>query len=157
MQNDRITQYMVEAIALAREAEALDEVPVGALLVHEGKIIGRGKNLREQTHRTIAHAEIMALDDYSKATRQWRLPAHTALIVTAEPCLMCTGALLWARVSEIYFGCSDTRNAGLLRVAPLIEAGVYDHKFKKVEGGVLAEECGELLSGYFKKKRLGNQ
>lgn len=150
---EEITQWMEEAILLAEEARLKDEVPVGALLIHEGRIIGRGMNLRETQSRTVAHAEIVALENYGDLTKQWRVPLETTLFVTVEPCLMCTGALLWSRVSNIIYGCKDTRDAGLLRVTPLIESGVYDHKFKSVQGGVLSDKCSRLMSDYFKQKR----
>lgn len=151
--SEQLTQWMEEALALADAARAKDEVPVGALLVHEGQIIGRGMNLRETHHRTVSHAEVVALEDYSSQIHQWRVPIGTTLVVTVEPCLMCTGALLWSRVSHIVYGCRDTRNAGLLRVEPLISQGVYDHRFVSIEGGVLSEKCARLMSDYFKAKR----
>lgn len=150
---EQITAWMEEALTLAEEAASRDEVPVGALLIHEGRVIGRGMNLRETHHRTVSHAEVVALEDYGSQTNQWRVPLETTLIVTVEPCLMCTGALLWSRVSHIIYGCKDTRDAGLLRVEPLIQNGVYDHRFKSIKGGVLGERCGKVMSDYFKKKR----
>jgi tRNA(adenine34) deaminase len=144
---------MARALALAAEAATRDEVPVGAVLVREDLIIGEGSNRREETHRTVAHAEIEALEDYSRRTGEWRLPPGTSLYVTAEPCLMCTGALIWARVENIYYGCSDPRGAGLLRIWPLIQQGVYDHRFQKVESGILEAECAEVLKAYFRAKR----
>ncbi len=141
------------AVDLANEAEKLDEVPIGALLIHEEKIIGKGYNLREKTGKTTAHAEIQALEDYNQQTHEWRLPAGTSLYVTAEPCLMCTGALIWARLDYLYYGASDTKNASLRYFLPTIEQGLFDHRFKEVEGGILGDVCGPLLSNYFKKKR----
>lgn len=144
---------MGEALAMASAAATRDEVPVGAVFVHDGKILARGANRREELHRTTGHAEIVALDAYSDTTQQWRLPLGTILLTTAEPCLMCTGALIWARVERIYFGCSDPRNAGMRNVLPLVEKGVFDHRFAEVRGGIRADECAELMSGFFKKKR----
>lgn len=144
---------MERAIALAKKAEALDEVPVGAILVCEEKIIGEGWNVRETSARALGHAEVQAIEDYNAKTKQWRLPVGTTLYTTAEPCLLCTGALVAARVENIYFGCSDTKNAGLKRILPLIEQGVFDHKFKLVQGAILEVDCASLLSNYFKKKR----
>ena len=144
---------MSQAIELAKEAAIADEVPVGALLICDDRIIGQGRNSREETHRTVAHAEVMALEDYSRKTGEWRLPPETMLMVTTEPCLMCTGALLWARVTHLYFGCSDPRNAGIFRLIHLIEAGTYDHRFKTLQGGILSRQCGQLMSAYFQAKR----
>ena len=148
--------WMEEVLTLAVEAGRRDEVPVGALFVHEGKGIARGANRREETHRTVSHAEVEALEAYSRATAQWRLPIGTSLFVSAEPCLMCTGALLWARVENIYYGCEDPRDAGLLRIRPLINDGVYDHRFKEIEGGILGERSAELMRAYFRLKRKGD-
>jgi len=146
--------WMTQALELATSAAREDEVPVGALLVHEGEVIGMGANARERSHRTVAHAEIVALEDYSRRTGQWRLPIGASLYVTAEPCLMCTGALIWARVTHVNYGCSDTKDAGLELILPTIEEGTFDHRFQTVQGGILADRCGDLLSRYFKQKRL---
>ena len=146
-------QWMNHAYELALGAAARDEVPVGAILVHEGEVVGMGANHRERDQRTVAHAEIMALEDYSRRHKRWRVPPGTVLYVTVEPCLMCTGALLWARVDEVVYGCSDPKNAGLQRILPLIRAGVYDHRFAEVKGGILGARCSQLLSGYFRRKR----
>lgn len=147
------TDKMMLAIDLAKEAELLDEVPIGAVLVHEGKIIGKGYNLREKTGKTTAHAEIQALEDYNNHTQEWRLPIGTSLYVTAEPCLMCTGALLWARLDHLFYGALDPKGASLRTFLPSIEQGLFDHRFKEVEGGILGDVCSSLLSNYFKKKR----
>jgi tRNA(adenine34) deaminase len=144
---------MEEALELARLAGERDEVPVGALLVCEGEVLARGSNDRERSGRAVAHAEIEALDEYSAQTGQWRVPPGTSLIVTVEPCLMCTGALLWARVENIYYGCADPRRAGLQTVLPLIEAGRFDHRFKRVEGGLLEERSAALMKEFFRRKR----
>jgi len=147
------TDKMRLAVDLANEAEKLDEVPIGAVLIHEGKIIGKGYNLREKTGRTTAHAEIQALEDYSNQTKEWRLPQGTSLYVTAEPCLMCTGALVWARLDNLFYGALDPKGASLRTFLPMIEKGLFDHRFKEVEGGILGDVCSSLLSNYFKKKR----
>src|SRR5580692_3781938 len=91
-------RWMKAALTQASSTLPFDEVPVGAVLICDGKIIGEGANRRETTQRTVAHAEIIALESYSKSARSWRVPPGTSLYVTVEPCLMCTGALLWARV-----------------------------------------------------------
>lgn len=146
-------KMMALALDLARQAEAHDEIPIGAVLVQGDRILAQGCNRREETHRTCGHAEIEALEKYNAAERSWRLPPHTTLYVTLEPCLMCTGALLWARLDHIVFGCADTKNAGLLKIQPWIEQGVFDHRFRSVRSGVQGEACGEILSDYFRKKR----
>lgn len=144
---------MAQAIALAKDAEKKDEVPVGAVLVHDGRILSSGFNTREHSGRTLGHAELNALEDFNRAHKSWRLPEDTSLFVTVEPCLMCTGAMLSARLAHLYFGASDTRNAGLSRVLPLIESGVFDHRFTTASGGTRSGECGELMSRYFQSKR----
>jgi tRNA(adenine34) deaminase len=144
---------MEQALAEARAAAERDEVPVGALLICQDRILGRGVNRREELCRTVAHAEIVALEHYSATTRQWRVPPGTTLIVTAEPCLMCTGALIWARVDRVLYGCSDPRDAGLRRVRPLIEAGTFDHRFTEIRGGILGDACGAVMSDFFRRKR----
>ncbi len=149
----QIDSFMERALELASQAGSLDEVPVGAVLVSGNEILAEGLNRRESTQRTLSHAELVALESFNARFSQWRVPPGTSLFVTAEPCLMCTGALLWARVDNVYFGCSDTKNAGLSRISNLIHAGVYDHRFTEVRGGILGDRCAELLSGYFRGKR----
>lgn len=152
--NDVHEKWMWEAYREAEKARDEDEVPIGAILVCEDREIARGRNLRETKGQTAAHAEMEALLAYNQASKSWRLPEGTSLYVTLEPCLMCTGAFLWARVHSIYFGCPDTKNAGLLRTKPWIDQNVFDHIPKEVRGGILEEKCGTLLSTYFKGKRI---
>lgn len=147
--------WMNLALELADEAGREDEVPIGAVLVHEGFEIGRGYNRREATGRTVAHAEILAIEAYNTRTGQWRLPPGTTLFVTAEPCVMCAGALIGARVETIVYGCRDTKNAAMERIRPLIDEGIFDHRFQNVVGGVLADRCAKTLSDYFRAKRNG--
>ena len=146
-------KWMGTAFKAAWAAADRDEVPIGAVLVCDDEVIATGSNRREELQRVVAHAEVVALENFSAKHESWRVPPGTSLFVTAEPCLMCTGALLWARVENIYYGCTDPRGAGITKVLPLIEAGVYDHRFEEVRGGILADRCGELLKGYFRGKR----
>lgn len=146
-------KWMEQAIALAKVAAEHDEAPIGALLVHDGKILGQGRNRREETQRTAAHAEFEALEAFHSQYKSWRLPVGTALIATLEPCVMCTGALLWSRVTTIYYGCADPKNAGLNFLLPAIESGKFDHKFAEVVGGIREGECADLLKTFFKRKR----
>ena len=152
--SELIIQFMSRALKLAKRAASLDEVPIGAVLVHDGQVIGEGYNSREKSGKTTGHAEIEALEDYNRRTGQWRLPLDTSLFVTIEPCMMCTGALISARVSRIFFGAPDPKGAGLTSFQAMIEQGVFDHRFEEIVGGVLKEECGQLISEYFKEKRL---
>lgn len=144
---------MKRALDLATQARARDEVPIGAVLVLGDEILAEGHNLRETSHRTCSHAELEALEVYNRKFDAWRLPPESVLYVTVEPCLMCTGAMLWARLDHLVYGCADTKNAGLERVAPLVESGVFDHRFKSITRGVLRSECSEAISGYFRTKR----
>lgn len=145
--------FMQLALGLAKRAEEEDEVPIGAVLVHEGKVIGEGYNRREKSGKTTGHAEIEALEDYNRRTGQWRLPHGTSLFVTVEPCMMCTGALLSARVSKIFYGGPDPKGAGLSLFQSLIDSGTFDHRFEEVVGGVLKDQCSLLISNYFQQKR----
>lgn len=150
----QLEQWMRLALSAALVAGAQDEVPIGAVLVSSaGEVLADGCNERERSARTLAHAELCALERYNQKNRTWRLPPQTALFVTVEPCLMCTGALLSARLSAVYFGCCDPKNAGLSRLQPWIEQGVFDHRLTAVRGKVLEVECQQLLGNYFKKKR----
>src|SRR5437763_1824985 len=111
--------WMKQALDLALEAEKNGDVPVGAVLVSDDRLIGKGYNQKEIAQRVIAHAEILALEDYHARFSQWRLPQGTALYVTAEPCIMCTGALMSARIDYIYYGCPDPKRAALSSLLPL--------------------------------------
>ncbi len=148
-----LQRWMGLALELATQAGSQNEVPIGAVLIHAGKVLGRGRNRREETQRTAAHAEFEALDEFHANSKSWRLPLGTILVATLEPCLMCTGALLWARVECIYYGCADPKGAGLNFILPAIESGRFDHKFQKVQGGIRQTECSGLLKEFFKKKR----
>jgi len=148
-----LTENMELAIKLAKKAELEDEVPVGAVLIHDGKVIGEGRNRRENSGKTTGHAEIEAIEDYNHKTGQWRLPKDTALYVTVEPCMMCSGALLSARVDRVFYGASDPKGAGLSRFQTFINEGIFDHRFQEVQGGIAEEDCSQLISNYFRKKR----
>ncbi len=146
-------KWMHRALELAEKAAERDEVPIGAVLVAGDVLLGEGSNRREETHRTTAHAEILALEEFNVREKSWRLPPGTSLFVTIEPCLMCTGALLWARAENIYYGCPDPRKAGITTQLPLIAAGTFDHRFAEVEGGILGEECARLMKRFFSSLR----
>ena len=143
-------QYMNEAIALAREAEARDEVPVGALIVHRGEVIARASNTRETTKCATHHAELLAIEEACRTLGGWRLPDCT-LYVTMEPCVMCAGAIINARINRVVYGTHDIRFGafGSLIDIPSVP---LNHKVS-VTAGVLADECRDLLSTYFRAKR----
>jgi tRNA(adenine34) deaminase len=146
--------WMREVLAEAERAGIQGEVPMAAVLVCQGELLAFGSNLREATGRTTAHAEILALETYNQRHKSWRLPPGTALYVNAEPCVMCAGALLQARVDSIYYGCDDPKNAGIRNLVPLIQENRFDHKLSHLEGGILAEESASLLAEFFRRRRL---
>ena len=149
MENEDI-RFMRRAMELAREAEAIDEVPVGALIVREGKIIAEAYNTREHSKCATHHAEVLAIEHACRALGGWRLPG-TTLYVTMEPCAMCAGAIINARVERVVFGAPDLRFGAFGSLIDLA-AIPLNHK-PEVVGGVLGEENREILSAYFKKKR----
>lgn len=150
-------EWMRVAIEEAKKAEALAEVPIGAIVVHQGQIIGRGHNLRETTQNATTHAEMIAIQEACKAIGSWRLE-ETQLYVTLEPCPMCSGAMILSRVKEVYFGAYDPKGGTAGTLMNLLEDERFNHQ-AELEGGILEEECGELLSVFFrnlraKKKKL---
>lgn len=149
---DSIDQgFMRAALDLAREAAAADEVPVGAVLVVDGEIVGRGFNQPILRHDPTAHAEIMAIRDASVRLGNYRLPGST-LYVTLEPCVMCSGAIMHARVERVVFGARDPKTGAAGSVIDLYGENRLNHH-AEIEGGVLAEECGALLSAFFAARR----
>lgn len=143
--------FMREALALAREAAGVDEVPVGAVLVIDGEIVGRGFNQPIGRHDPTAHAEVMALRDAAARVGNYRLPGST-LYVTLEPCVMCSGAIMHARVGRVVFGARDPKTGAAGSVIDLYSEERLNHH-ADIAGGVLAEECGALLSGFFAARR----
>ena len=143
--------YMSEAIKEARKAFDEDEVPVGAVVVHEGRVIARGHNQVERLKDPTAHAEMLALTSATKYLGgKWLNGA--ALYVTIEPCSMCAGALVLARLKQVYFGARDSKTGACGSVVNIINHKRLNHRIK-VKGGILEKECGSLLSEFFKKKR----
>ena len=145
-------QYMRRAMALADKAASLGEVPVGAVIVRRatGEIVGEGYNRREIDKRALAHAELTAIDDACRRLGGWRLP-DCALFVTLEPCPMCSGAIIQARIDEVYFGASDPKSGAVVSVQQMFELP-YNYK-PQVFPGVLREECSEQLSAFFRELR----
>ncbi len=140
-------QWMKAAIAEARLAEAEGEVPVGAVIVHGGKVIGRGRNLRETTKDPTAHAEMIAIREAARALGSWRL-LDTVLYVTLEPCPMCAGALVNARVPRVVWGCNDPKAGATQTLYTIGNDARLNHRFECVPG-VLEDECAALLTGFF--------
>jgi tRNA(adenine34) deaminase len=149
---DSIDQgFMRAALGLAREAAAADEVPVGAIVVVDGQIVGSGFNQPILRHDPTAHAEIMALRDAASRLGNYRLPGST-LYVTLEPCVMCSGAIMHARVGRVVFGARDPKTGAAGSVIDLYGEERLNHH-AAIEGGVLADECGALLSNFFAARR----
>ena len=148
MEQDEL--YMKEALALAERAREDDEVPVGAIIVRDGEIIARAYNRRQTDKCATAHAEILAIEEACRTLGGWRLP-RAVMYVTLEPCPMCAGALINARVEKVVYGASDIRFGALGSLLNLSEMPL-NHKLS-VLGGVLGEECKNILSDYFKRKR----
>ena len=142
---------MRRALELAAQAEQRDEVPVGAVLVRDGILIGEGFNQPISLCDPTAHAEIVALRDAAARDQNYRLPGAT-LYVTVEPCTMCTGSLIHARVERLVYGATEPRAGVVASQMELLSQPFFNHGVK-VEGGVLAEECAQLMSQFFAKKR----
>ncbi len=144
-------EAMREALALAREAAAAGEVPVGAVAVFEGRIVGRGANRREGDRDPTAHAELTAIREAARALGRWRL-ARVTLVATLEPCAMCTGAMVLARIDRLVYGASDPRAGAAGSLMDLAGDARLNHRFA-VEKGLLADECGALLRDFFRGRR----
>lgn len=143
--------FMREAISLARAAECLGEVPVGALVVRDGIIVGRGFNSPIGESDPTAHAEIAALRDAGRNLENYRLPG-CELFVTLEPCAMCAGAILHARLARVIYGARDHKTGVHGSVVDLFAVERLNHH-TEVVGGVLADECGQMLSDFFAERR----
>lgn len=143
--------FMQAALDLARQAAALDEVPVGAVIVVGGEIVGRGFNQPISRHDPTAHAEIMALRDAGQRLGNYRLPDST-LYVTLEPCVMCTGAIMHARVARVVYGARDPKTGAAGSVVDLYAEPRLNHH-AEIEGGVLAEQAAAMLSSFFAARR----
>ena len=144
-------KYMKEAIRQARKAEALGEVPIGCVIVYEGKIIGRGYNRRMTDHSALAHGEILAIKKACRKMGDWRLEGCT-MYVTLEPCQMCAGAIVQARITEVVIGSMNPKAGCAGSVLNLLEMKEFNHRVK-VTRGVLEEECSGMLSDFFRRLR----
>ena len=142
-------KFMKEALRRANKGLGQGEVPVGAVIVYEGKVISSGYNRRTATQLASSHAEMYAIDRACRKFKSWRLP-ECDLYVTLEPCPMCMGAALNARVRKIYFGAYEQKGRSMTE--ELAGSNLLNHTLE-VEGGVLEKECSELLSGFFRSMR----
>ncbi|WP_375737530.1 tRNA adenosine(34) deaminase TadA [Pseudomonas boanensis] len=147
--------FMREALALAAEGAALGEVPVGAVLVQDGQIIGRGFNCPITRHDPSAHAEMVAVRDAAQAAENYRLVGST-LYVTLEPCSMCAGLIVHSRVSRVVYGATEPKAGVVVSRGQFFSQEFLNHRVL-VEGGVLAQECSQLLSGFFQSRRAARK
>lgn len=148
-------KYMKEALKLAGKALALGEVPIGCVIVHEGKIIGRGYNRRNTDKNTLAHAEITAINKASKKIGDWRLEECT-LYVTLEPCQMCAGAIVQARVTEVVMGCMNPKAGCGGSILNILEMEQFNHQVQ-VTRGVMEAQCSAILKEFFVGLRARNK
>lgn len=148
-------KYMKEAIRQAKKAYALGEVPIGCVIVHEDKIIGRGYNRRNTDKNTLAHAEITAINKASKKIGDWRLEGCT-LYVTLEPCQMCAGAIVQARIPKVIMGSMNPKAGCGGSILNILEMPAFNHQVDVLRG-VLEEECSHMLTSFFKELRKRNK
>ena len=147
--------FMQQALALAREAAELGEVPVGAVAVHDGKVIGTGFNRREVDRHPLAHAEMLAMDAAARSLGVWRLSGVT-LYVTLEPCAMCAGALVQSRVTRLVFGAMDPKAGAVGSLYNLAQEPRHNHRLQ-VTSGIMADESRLLLKSFFERLRAKKQ
>ena len=148
-------KYMKEALKEAKKAYRLGEVPIGCVIVYEGKIIGRGYNRRNTDKTTLAHAEISAIKKASKIIKDWRLEGCT-LYVTLEPCQMCSGAIIQARIDRVVMGSMNPKAGCGGSLLNILENEYFNHQ-ALVTRGILEDECSEILTKFFKELRIRNK
>ncbi|MBD5498907.1 MAG: nucleoside deaminase [Lachnospiraceae bacterium] len=148
-------KYMREALRQAKKAYALGEVPIGCVIVCDGKIIGRGYNRRNTDKNTLSHAEITAINKASKHVGDWRLEDCT-LYVTLEPCQMCSGAIVQARIPEVVIGCMNPKAGCAGSILNILQMPEFNHQVN-VTKGVLEEACSDMLTTFFKELRVRNK
>jgi tRNA(adenine34) deaminase len=143
--------FMAEALAEARLAAAEGEVPIGAVVVFEGRIVGRGRNARERLNDPTAHAEILALQEAARTLGCWRLSGAT-MYATLEPCPMCAGALVNARIDRLVYGIADPKAGAVDTLFDVVRDARLNHRLQ-VASGILGQECGEILREFFRQRR----
>ena len=144
-------EFMQAALAEAKKAQALGEVPIGCVIVHQGQIIGRGHNLRETTQQAEKHAEMIAIAQADQVLDSWRLP-EAELYVTLEPCPMCSGAIINSRIAKVYYGAADEKAGTAGTLMNLLTDPRFNHQVK-VQKGLLQAECAQILSDFFANLR----
>ena len=148
-------KYMREAIRQAKKAKALGEVPIGCVIEYRGKIIGRGYNRRKTDKNTLSHAERNAIRKASKVMGDWRLEECT-MYVTLEPCQMCSGAIVQARIPKVVIGCMNPKAGCARSILNILNVPEFNHQVE-IEKGMLEEECSALLTDFFKELRERNR
>ena len=148
-------KYMREALRLAKKAATLGEVPIGCVIEYQGKIIGRGYNRRKTDKNTLSHAELIAIKKASKKMDDWRLEECT-MYVTLEPCQMCAGAIVQARIPEVVIGCMNPKAGCAGSILNILQVPEFNHQVN-ITKGVLEEECSTLLTAFFKELRDKNK
>lgn len=144
-------KYMQFALKEASKSALIDEVPIGCVIVKDGKIIARGHNVRETTNDPLGHSELIAIRKASKKLSNWRLEGCD-LYVTIEPCIMCSGAIIQSRIEHVYYGASDSKGGAFGSSINVLTAEKINHH-PEIIGGILSEECSQIIKEYFKKKR----
>lgn len=148
-------KYMKMALKLAIKASELGEVPIGCVIVYDGKVIGRGYNRRKTDKNTLSHAELIAIRKASKKVGDWRLEECT-MYVTLEPCQMCAGAIVQARIPKVVIGCMNPKAGCAGSILNILQEPKFNHQVE-VEKGILEEECSTVLTEFFKNLRIRNQ
>lgn len=146
-----MNKFMKEALEEAEKAKALGEIPIGAIVVKENNIVGRGHNLTESTKDPTAHAEMLALRDAAKALGGWRL-IGCDLYVTIEPCAMCAGAIVWSRIENLYIGSMDPKAGACGSVFNIVQEKKLNH-WVNIKSGIMEDECREIVKSFFRELR----
>ncbi|MBQ9136148.1 MAG: tRNA adenosine(34) deaminase TadA [Lachnospiraceae bacterium] len=155
MENTLHEKYMKEALKQAKKAHALGEVPIGCVIVYQDKIIGRGYNRRNTDKNTLSHAEITAINKASRFIGDWRLEECT-LYVTLEPCQMCSGAIVQARIPHVVIGCMNPKAGCAGSILNVLQMPEFNHQVD-ITKGILEEECSNMLTTFFKELRIRNK
>lgn len=144
-------EFMLEALKEAEIALANDEIPIGCVIVKDGKIIGRGHNAREELQRSVMHAEVMAIEEANAYEKSWRL-LDTTLFVTIEPCVMCSGAIGLARIPQVIYGAKNQKFGAAGSLYDILTDERLNHRVE-LESGILEAECAQMMQDFFRKRR----
>ncbi|MCQ2551518.1 MAG: tRNA adenosine(34) deaminase TadA [Clostridia bacterium] len=150
-----MNNYMKEALKEAKKAEEIGEVPIGAIIEKDGKILGRGHNMTQTLKDPTAHAEMIAIRQAAKELGGWRLEGCN-MYVTVEPCTMCAGALVWSRIARLYIGTMDEKAGACGSVFNVVQDNRLNH-FVEIQSGIMEDECRKIIQDFFKKLREENK